>query len=111
MVVNEDGEVIEFRLRANLMNAFATSEDGGDVVPANGSTTASYVPAQPCTLGVNCAVPVWNLTFPDVGRGMPALPPGIPIPYPNISFALNILTEYGLDGTLSSAEIVTDIIE
>jgi hypothetical protein len=108
VILNSDGEATEFRLHANLMDAFGTSTLGGKQVPANGSVELRYTPTDPC-IPAACEVPVWQLAFPDVGK-TPATPPGVPIPYPNLAFTLSVSTAYDADGGMASASLVSDIV-
>jgi hypothetical protein len=109
VILNSEGEATEFRLHANLMNAFGTPTLGGQTVPANGSVELSFTPTDPCIPSA-CPVPVWQLAFPGVGK-TPATPPGVPIPYPNLAFTLSVSTAYDADGGLASATLISDIID
>lgn len=108
VLVDADGSVVEFRLHANFMSAFGIAEDG-ERRPANGSVKSVFQPVQPCTLGGSCGPVVWILTFPDVVK-IPG-PAGVPIPYPNLVFDLQLETTYDEDGRLVSATVVTDGID
>ncbi len=81
--------LIGYRLRSNLMNAFASSEDGMETYVAVGSSDG--VPAD-CT--EPCMPPSWTLTFRLVPRG----PAGLS----NLFFDLTVIPTYGPDGSVES---------
>jgi hypothetical protein len=109
VTLNAEGDATEFRLHANLMDAFGTSQLDGERVPANGGVELTFAPTDPCIPGA-CELPVWNVTFPDVVK-TPSSPPGLPIPYPNLNFSLRIATTFDTEGGLTDATLVTDIID
>ena len=110
VILNSQGEATEFRLHANLMNASGTSLVSEESVQANGSIELSFIPTEPCT-PAECVVPVWQLSFPDVVKQPPPGPPFVPVPYPNLVFTLQVSTSFDSAGALTSASLVTDIID
>ncbi len=89
----EGGTIIGFRLKSNLMNAFASNESGTETYVAVGSSDG--IPTE-CT--EPCFPPSWTLTF----RLVPMGPGG----QSNLLFDLTVITMYGPDGSLESACVV-----
>jgi hypothetical protein len=107
LVMDADGKATQFSLRANLMDAFAFSTDGALRLRATGSVESLFEPTDPCIPSEACQPGLWSFTF----KLVPAGPDPLPIPYPNISFTLQISTQYDADGKLVSAGILTDRLE
>ncbi len=84
---------VGFRLQTNLMNAFASNQDGTETYVAVGSSDG--IPAE---CAEPCLPSFWILTFRLIPRGS--------VVKPNLLFDLIVYTVYGPDGSLESACVV-----
>ena len=97
----------QFDIHPNLMEGTACTLDGSACYPAVGAFDDSFVPDSP--MPPTNPVPTWTLTF-DIARTPNPLGP-TPVPFPNTSkIVLPLQTMFGADGSLTSANVIENII-